>query len=42
MALQVEDVDYAFPNRLPVERLFDGLSRNQRGLSAVLALDSLF
>lgn len=39
MVLQVEDVDGALPDRVSKERLFDGHSFDQRGLSAVLAFN---
>lgn len=41
MALQVEYVDGALPYGLAVERLFDGLSANQHGPSAVLPFNRL-
>jgi hypothetical protein len=42
MALQVEDMDDAFPYRLALENLFDGLGSDQHGLPAVLPFYCLF
>jgi hypothetical protein len=41
MAVQIEDMDDAFPDRLAVEDLFDGLGTDQRGLPAVLVFNGL-
>jgi len=42
MAVQVEDVHYAFPHRLTLERLFDRHRLDKRGRAAVLGFDDFF
>lgn len=41
MALEVENVDYAFPDGLALECLFDGHRLDERGCAAVLGFNSL-
>jgi hypothetical protein len=42
MALQIEDVDAAFPHRLALINHFDGLDRYEPGRPTVLGFDGLF
>jgi hypothetical protein len=39
MALQIEHMDDALPDRLALKNLFHGLDRDQRGRAAVLRFD---